>query len=84
MVNALQSRINILSKSSRLPAGLDKAKFESAKTSLTSLTETWTEASNAFKGGNLMDAVSKANIVKEKAAEIMTSIGMKVPQAAAK
>jgi len=84
MVNAIQSRVNILSKSRRLPAGLDKDKFDSAKASLATLTQTLTEASDAFKGGNLMDAVSKAKAVKEKAAEIMSTIGMKVPEAAAK
>ncbi len=84
MVNAIQSRVNILSKSRRLPAGLDKDKFESAKTSLATITQTMTEASDAFKGGNLMDAVSKAKTVKEKAAEIMSSLGMKAPEAAMK
>jgi hypothetical protein len=84
MVSAIQSRMNILAKSRKLPAGLDKEKFESAKASLATITQTWTEASSAFSGGNLMDAVTKATTVKEKAAEIMGAIGMKVPQAAAK
>jgi hypothetical protein len=84
MVSAIQSRVNILSKSSKLPAGLDKAGFESAKASLATITQTWTEASNAFSGGNLMDAVAKATTVKEKAVEIMSALGMKVPGAATK
>lgn len=82
MVEAIQSRMNILSKSRRLPAGVDKDKFEAAKTSLAEITETWTDASNAFEGGNLMDAVTKATNVKEKAVEIMNAIGMQVPEAA--
>jgi hypothetical protein len=53
-----------LSKPRKLPAGLDK--FESAKASLPNVTQTWTEASDAFKAGNLMDAVGKATGVKEK------------------
>jgi hypothetical protein len=84
MVTAIQSRVNILSKSAKLPAGLDKDKFESAKSSLSSITQTWTEASNAFKGGNVMDAVGKAKAVKEKAVEIMNALGMKPPGAAMK
>jgi len=84
MVTAIRSRVNILSKSAKLPAGLDKDKFESAKASLASITQTWTEASDAFKGGNVMDAVNKAKTVKEKALEIMSSLGMKPPQAATK
>ena len=82
MVEAIQKRIDILSKSRKLPAGLDKDKFEAAKTSLAAITQTWTEASNAFQGGNLVDAVGKAKVVKDKAVEIMGMLGMQVPAAA--
>lgn len=84
MLNTIQSRVNILSKSRKLPAGIDKEKFESAKASLANITTTMTDASAAFKGGNLMEAVNNATTVKEKAAEIMNVIGMKPPQAATK
>jgi len=84
MMDAIQKRVGILSKSRRLPAGLDKDKFESAKASLATVTQTWTEASDAFKSGNLMDAVNKAKEVKDKATEIMNTLGMKVPEAAMK
>lgn len=84
MVEAIQKRVDILSKSRKLPAGLTKDTFESAKASLATITQTWTEASNAFSSGNLMDAVTKASAVKEKAAEIMNSLGMKAPEAAMK
>ena len=84
MVKTIQSRIDILSKSRRLPAGLDKNKFESVKASLTTVTQNMDEASNAFKGGNLMDAVNKAKASKDKAAEIMTALGMKTREAAMK
>jgi len=83
MVEAIQSRMNVLSKSRRLPSGIDKDKFESAKASLAEVTQTWTDATNAYQGGNLADAVAKANDVKGKAVEIMNAIGMKVPEAAA-
>jgi len=76
--------MSILSKSRKLSAGLDKDKFESAKASLATVTQAGTKASNSFSSGNLMEAVAKATTVKENAAEIMTAIGMKPPQAAAK
>ena len=82
MVGAIQSRVDILSKSRKLPAGLDKEKFEAAKASLATITQTWTEASNAFQSGSLMDAVDKAKAVKDKAVEIMNTLGMKPPEAA--
>jgi len=82
MVDAISKRVQILSKSKNLPAGLDKEKFESAKATLATVTQTWSEASDAFKTGNLADAVAKAKSVKEKAVEIMHTLGMKVPEAA--
>jgi hypothetical protein len=82
MVEVITKRVEILSKSKKLPAGLNKEQFESAKATLATVTQTWTEASDAFNGGNLVDAVSKANSVKEKAVEIMNILGMKAPEAA--
>jgi hypothetical protein len=84
MVEAIQSRVSILSKSRKLPAGIDQGKFDAAKADLATISQTWTEASNAFSSGNLMDAVNKAKTVKDKAVEIMNAIGMKVPEAAMK
>ena len=79
VVQAIQSRVDILSKSKKLPAGLDKDKFESAKTGLAALTQTWTEATTAAGAGNVSDAVAKANTVKAKAAEVLGLLGMPVP-----
>ena len=39
-------------------------------------------ASNAFKSGDMFDAVSKGKSAKDKAVEIMTALNMTVPQAA--
>jgi hypothetical protein len=82
MVSAIKSRVDILSKSRKLPANLDKAKFEGAKTGLGEITQAWTDAENAFKDGNITDAVAKGNEVKAKATEIMTLLGMQPPAAA--
>ncbi len=84
MMDAISKRVEILSKSRKLPVGLDKEKFESAKTTLASVTQAWSEASDAFKAGNLTDAVGKASAAKEKAVEVMNVIGMKPPEAAQK
>ncbi len=87
VVQAIESRIGVLSKSKKLPAGLDKTKFEDAKTGLAAATATWTEATTAFGSGNLTDAIAKAQTVKAKAVEVMGLLNMQVPaalQAAAK
>jgi hypothetical protein len=82
MVEAIKSRVDILSKSKKLPKGMDKATFEGAKAGLGEITQTWTDAENAYKGGNITDALAKANAVKAKATEIMTALGMQPPAAA--
>lgn len=82
MVEAIKSRVNILSKSKKLPAGLDKAKFDGVKSGLAEITQTWTDATGAFQSGNLTDAVAKAKTVKDKAIEIMTTLRMQAPAAA--
>ncbi|NWF56041.1 MAG: hypothetical protein HXY45_14730 [Syntrophaceae bacterium] len=82
MVEAIKSRVDILSKSKKLPANLDKAKFEGAKAGLEEINKAWMDAEGAFKGGNIADALSKGNAVKAKATEIMNTLGMQPPPAA--
>ncbi len=72
----LKSRVDILSKSKKLPANIDKAEFDGVKVGLPEVTQMWNDAQKAFSGGNLADAVSKAKTVKDKAVEMMTTLGM--------
>ena len=82
MVTAIQNRMGILSKSRKLPANIDKVKFEEAKASLATLTQGWADATAAYGAGDLTDAVARGRAVKDKAVAIMESIGMQVPPAA--
>lgn len=82
MAEAIKSRVDILSQSKKLPAGLDKPKLEGAKAGLESLNKAWADASDAFKAGNLTDALGKAQAAKDKAVEVMTALNMQVPAAA--
>jgi len=82
MVEAIKSRVDILSKSKKLPANLDKAKFDEVKAGLPGVTQMWDDAKKAFSSGNLADAVSKAKTIKDKAVEMMTTLGMQVPAGA--
>jgi uncharacterized phage infection (PIP) family protein YhgE len=84
MLDAIKSRLDILSKSKRLPANLDKVKLESAKSGYETATQMWDDAKANFSGGNLTDAMAKAATVKEKAVEVMKTLGMQVPEAATK
>ncbi len=79
VVAAIQSRMDILSKSKKLPAGMDQAKFDGAKTGLETIKQSWADATTAFGAGNLTDAVAKATSVKAKAVEVLGALGMPVP-----
>jgi hypothetical protein len=64
VVSAVQSRVDMLSKSKKVPAGIDLA---AAKSGLADATSLWSKAQAAFSAGNLEEAVSTAKDVKAKA-----------------
>src|SRR4029077_5802539 len=76
MVDAIKSRVDILSQSKKLPAGMDAAKLASAKDGLATATAGWGEAQEAFKAGKWSDAIAKGTSVKDKATEVMATLGM--------
>lgn len=82
MLDAVKSRLGILSASKNLPANLDKTKLDGAKADYETAAKMWTDAQGAFSSGNVADAVTKANTVRAKAMEVMSTLGMKVPAAA--
>jgi len=75
-VAALESRVNVLSKSKKLPANLDQATFDSVKTGLTDAKALWDQATAAQAAGNVEAAVTAARQVKEKADAAMAALGM--------
>jgi hypothetical protein len=81
VVDAIKSRVDILSQSKKLPAGMSAETLAQAKAGLNEITQQWTAATEASKGGNLMDAVAKASALKVKAAEVLTLLKMPVPEA---
>ena len=80
VVGAIQSRVDILSQSKKLPAGMSAETLAQAKSGLSEITQQWTAATEASKD-NLMDAVAKGSSVKVKAAEVLTLLKMPVPEA---
>lgn len=77
MVDAIQSRVDILSKSSKLPKNVSQDAFNAAKSGLESMKATWGEASAAFAAGDATTAVAKANSVKQQGNEVLQQLGMK-------
>jgi vacuolar-type H+-ATPase subunit H len=82
MIGAIKSRVDILSKSKKLPANLTSEKFAEVKSKLSEAMNEWGVSQESFKGGNLADAVTKANTLKEKAVQMLQTLGMPVPQGA--
>ena len=76
MVADIQKKVMELATARKLPAGLDKAGVESAKTALEGATASWAEAGTAFSAGDVMKAVAKGSEVKKTAEELMTKLGM--------
>ena len=82
IIDAIKSRVDILSKSKKLPANITTEKFTEAKSMFTEAMKDWGVSQESFKGGSLAEAVTKANSVKEKAVQILKTLGMPVPEAA--
>jgi hypothetical protein len=76
MVDAIQSRVDTLSKSHHLPKGVTKDSLASAKSGLDSMKVTWVEAQNAAASSDFTTAVSKGQAVKDQASDVMKSLGM--------
>ncbi len=83
MVEQVKAKVDALSAMKKLPKDMDAAKLEGAKASLADLTKSWGEASDAFKAGNLNDAVAKGTAVKAKATDAMGALGPSAAPAAA-
>ena len=81
VLETIQGRVDILSKAKTLPANVDRATVDGAKTGLDSMNKAWADAQASFSAGNLADALAKANALKSQAAELMTKLGMQPPAA---
>ena len=75
-VAAIQSRVDVLSKSKKLPAGMDAATLDSVKTSLAEANTMWSQATEAQAAGDLEQAVTLAQQVKTRTDEMLTTLGM--------
>jgi hypothetical protein len=76
MVQAIQSRVDTLSESRKLPAEVNKEGFEAAKAALASMKSMWAEASAAFDAGNAVVAADKGRMVQAKGEEVFGQLGM--------
>lgn len=75
MVAKLQAKVDSLTKSRRLPKGVDKAAFDAAKAEFETVKSSWAEASAEFSSGMVADAVRRARAAKAKAEELVQKLG---------
>jgi hypothetical protein len=75
LVDTLQKRVDSLSRSRRLPQGLDKAGFEAAKADFENLKTSWAEATAEFSAGMAADAVRRGRAAKAKGERLMQKFG---------
>jgi hypothetical protein len=75
LVDRLQKRVDALTRSRRLPEGLDKAAFEAAKTDFEKVKTSWAEATAEFGAGKTADAVRRARAAKAKGEWLVQKFG---------
>ena len=75
-VAAIESRVEMLSKSKKLPASIDAATFESVKSGLADAKSLWGQAAAAQAAGNMEQAVTLAKQVKGKTDAALAALGM--------
>lgn len=81
MIQALQSRIDVLAKSRRLPADLDRTQFDAVRARFEQMKSLWLEAAAAVASGEVVEAVGHGERAAAKGAEAMSLLGMTVDTA---
>ena len=77
LVAGLHTQVDSLSGGKSLPKGVTKASFATVKDGVTSLDAMWSDANNTVSTGDYAGAVTKGQAVKDKATELMHTLGMK-------
>lgn len=80
-VESVQAKVDELSKSKKLPAGLDVPAFAAVKTSLEDMKKMWADAQASATSGDMSGAMSKVDSLKAALVSAMTTLGLEVPAA---
>jgi hypothetical protein len=81
---SVEARIAELGKARKLPKGVSKDALAGAGAAVDAAKQGWSEAQSARTAGNVADAVAKGQAAEAKLSELMASLGMQSPNAAAK
>jgi DNA repair exonuclease SbcCD ATPase subunit len=74
LVSDVQARMDALSRSRRLPKGMDKAAFDKAKADFEAVKASWAQATTEFGSGMVADAVRKARAAKAKSQMLLNRL----------
>lgn len=74
----LNSRVNYLQGRGKLPADVAASTLQQAKQSITELNEEWTMALNATRNRDTETAVTKAQAIQKRGAEVGAMLGLKI------
>ncbi len=75
-LETVTAKVAELGAMKRVPAAIDAAKFATLKAEVGTWATAWTTASDAFKAGNLAEAMASANRIKAGVAAAMKTLGM--------
>ncbi len=81
-ITAVQTKVDELMSAKKLPAGVEKAAVEGAKTALAAAQQTYDEAKKAFQGADYAGALAMASKVQAELGKIMTDLKLEMPVAA--
>ena len=76
-VDAAKSRLHVLSREKKLPAGMDKATLDKAHSDLASIEAGWAAAADQYKAGDWSGAVARAKDLNAKGLELLGTLGVK-------
>lgn len=75
-ISQVQAKLDAYKKNGKLPAGVDKAKMNDAKAQFDQLKQGWTDATAAYKDGNLADAMKKASVFTQGLQKLKELLGI--------
>ncbi len=82
MMTALTGKVNEITASKKMPAGMTKEEFEAAKTEMSDLVKLWGDAQTAHQNGQIADAVDWAAQVGNRGEALLNRFGVPTTAAA--
>ncbi len=79
----LRAKVDEISKTKKMPKGMNSEAFESAKTEVAGLDQRWAEAMQAFQAGQVIEATEAGAQIGTRADELTTAFGIEPAKPAA-